>query len=189
MADNEEKVQEEASTTEEQEAPKKGKLGGLPLKIIAIALLSSISLVGGLVAAVGIGGVGDILTGSAEETLHKEEAKEEHAEEEHPTSYSIMNMEEFIVNITGRTLQGRVTTRFMKVKLSIVYDEEHGKKIKDRKLFIRDSFQDYMRQLSEKDLEGSYGLLSLKSELLKRAKAIAGTKGPQEILIGDLVIQ
>jgi flagellar protein FliL len=186
MADNEDQVQEQTSTEEEQDEPKKGKLGGLPLKIIAIVLLGSISLAGGLVAAVGLGGVGDLLSGSAEESIHKEEPKEE---EEHAASYGIMNLEEFIVNITGRTLKGRVTSRFMKVKLSIVYDEAHGKKLKDRKLFVRDTFQDYMRQLDEKDLEGSYGLLSLKSELLKRAKAIAGTKGPQEILIGDLVIQ
>lgn len=187
MADNEEKVQDEASTDKERDAPNKGKLGGLPFKIIAIVLIGSISLAGGLVAAVGLGGAGDILSGTAEESIHEQELEEE--EEEHVASYGIMNLDEFIVNITGRTLRGRVTSRFMKVKLSIVYDEAHGKELNDRKPFVRDTFQDYMRQLDEKDLEGSYGLLSLKSELLKRAKAIAGTKGAQEILIGDLIIQ
>jgi flagellar FliL protein len=61
--------------------------------------------------------------------------------------------------------------------------------VEERKEFVRDAFQDYLRQLSERDVQGSAGLAILKAELLRRARSIAGTDAPQEILISDLIIQ
>lgn len=54
---------------------------------------------------------------------------------------------------------------------------------------MRDSFQEYLRQLNESDLQGSIGLVRLKAELLRRARVIAESEAPQQFLIADLIIQ
>ena len=54
---------------------------------------------------------------------------------------------------------------------------------------MRDTFQDYLRQLTESDLEGSAGLASMKAELLRRARVVTGSEAPREILVADMIIQ
>jgi len=54
---------------------------------------------------------------------------------------------------------------------------------------MRDSFQDYLRQMTERDLQGTIGLVTLKAELLRRARAITESEAPREILISDLIVQ
>ena len=106
------------------------------------------------------------------------------------SSIKVMELDEMIVNITGTTTSGRKTSRFLKVKVSLVFasSEDEGK-ITSRKAFIRDSFQDYLRQLDEKELIGTLGFTNLKVELLKRAKAIINSDEITDILISDLVVQ
>ena len=89
------------------------------------------------------------------------------------------------------TITGRQTTRFLKLNLALAYDNRvsGAENIESRKLFLRDSFQEYLRQLNENDLQGSIGLVRLKSELLRRARAISDSAAPQEFLIADLIVQ
>jgi flagellar FliL protein len=98
---------------------------------------------------------------------------------------------EIIVNITATTATGRQTTRFLKMNLALVYDgmAEGSENVEARKLYLRDSFQDYLRQLGERDVQGSYGIAMLKTELLRRARAISASEAPQDILISDLIVQ
>ncbi|NDV50799.1 flagellar basal body-associated protein FliL [Salipiger sp. PrR003] len=168
------------------------------VKIVALLLIGSFSLAGGLFLSVGKDGVMSALSGSSEEEQTEHAATDEHrADESHEAAgegqkYSYLNFDEMIVNITGYTAAGRKTSRFMKIKFTMVY-EDHGAEaaaeLESRKLYMRDAFQDYLRQLDERDLQGSFGLVRLRSELLKRAKAVAGNDAPHEILIGDLIIQ
>lgn len=174
---------EEAS--EGTEAPKKGM--SFLIKVMLVLLLASISLVGGLVATAGLDGVKNLIAGSSEKSA--DEVHHDAEPEEAKPSYGIMNLDEMIVNIVGVTATGRTTTRFLKIKVSIVYDEALGEPLLSRGLFLRDAFQDYLRQVNERDLAGSIGLATLKSELLKRAKSIAGNQAPESVLIGDLIIQ
>jgi flagellar protein FliL len=174
------------SEGEGSDAPAKKGMSGI-IKIVLIVLLASISLLGGLVGTMGFGGVKNLIAGSAEEVTASEDDKAE-PEEVEPV-YGILNLEEMIVNITGYTATGRTTSRFLKLKVSIVYDETMGETLVARKLFLRDAFQDYLRQLTERDLAGSIGLATLKAELLKRAKSIAGNEAPKSVLVGDLIIQ
>ena len=99
--------------------------------------------------------------------------------------------QEIIVNITSTTATGRQTTRFLKLNLALAYDNTlpGAPRIEERKLFMRDSIQDYLRQLNESDLQGSIGLVRLKAELLRRARAISDSEAPQEFLIADLIVQ
>ncbi|OWU78141.1 flagellar basal body-associated protein FliL [Phaeobacter sp. 22II1-1F12B] len=98
---------------------------------------------------------------------------------------------EIIVNINATTATGRTTSRFMKLNIAMVYDPKiaGSERVEQRRLFLRDSFQDYLRQLNERDLRGSIGLITIKQELLHRARTITESDSPQEMLVSDLIVQ
>ncbi|WP_437434642.1 flagellar basal body-associated FliL family protein [Sulfitobacter geojensis] len=77
------------------------------------------------------------------------------------------------------------------INLVIAYrpDAEAGALMEERQPFIRDLFNSYLRGLSEADLRGMGGIMYVKAELLKRARAAVGNDLPQEILIKDLIVQ
>lgn len=54
---------------------------------------------------------------------------------------------------------------------------------------LRDSFIEYLSQVTEADIAGTTGLYQLRSELLRRAQAVAGGPKPKAILIQDYIIQ
>lgn len=192
-----ENSEQEAGEGQEQDGPKPRTVLGIPLRFAVVALIVPLFLIIGVTASLGISGVKNFISGPEKEAaLVEQEPEHEEGDGDHGDSqvedeptYSILDFEEMILNVTGITASGRSTTRFMKVKLSLVYDGEQAPDIASRRPFMRDSFGDYMRQLTERDLEGTMGQISLKTELLKRAKAIVGNNAPKEILISDLVIQ
>ena len=102
-----------------------------------------------------------------------------------------MPFEEIIVNITATTASGRQTSRFLKLDLALIYDASQpgAERLEERRIYLRDSFQDYLRTLDERDLRGSLGLADLKSELLRRARAVAGADIAHEILVSDMIVQ
>lgn len=103
----------------------------------------------------------------------------------------MLAFDDILTNINGFDVQGKPTRAFVKLSLVLVYSPEPGAKelIEERRLFIRDLFNGYLRGLTEADTRGTVGLLNVKSELLKRARAAVGNDLPQEILISDLIVQ
>jgi flagellar FliL protein len=162
------------------------------IKILLVIFLSLASISGGLVTSMGLGGVGDLFFGQQDSKNQKETKNKgvDTSYKEQSKDLNILNMNEMIVNIKGQTLSGRTTSRFLKIQVSIVYEKsDEFDKITKRKPFLRDSFQDYLRQIDEKELIGTAGLVKLKSELLKRAQLISDNLPVKEVLISDLVIQ
>ena len=98
---------------------------------------------------------------------------------------------DFLTNIQGFDVNGVPTKAFLKLNLVMVYRTDAGASalVREREPFIRDLFNSYLRGLSESDVRGMAGVLLVKSELLKRARAAVGSDLPQEILINDLIIQ
>jgi len=190
-------------TSQDAETPKKKTL----LRIFALLLLCVVALAGGFVASVGPQGAME-LVGLADDPEDEAAASGEDAVEDHaagdghgaapatpaglPGEHIVVTpFQEIVVNITATTATGRQTTRFLKLNLALAYDNRvsGAENIESRKLFLRDSFQEYLRQLNENDLQGSIGLVRLKSELLRRARAISDSDAPQEFLIADLIVQ
>jgi flagellar FliL protein len=170
------------------------------LIILGLTVLSIVELVGGLVAALGLSGAKAILSGAPEESALSAQAPvaqaagaEDGTTPPPPPGADLVMLpfEEMIVNITATAESGRQTSRFLKVDLSLVYDRTQDAEglVAQRHVFMRDAFQDYLRQLADRDLEGTHGMVTLKGELLRRARAIAGSDAPHEILITGLVIQ
>jgi hypothetical protein len=103
----------------------------------------------------------------------------------------ILEFGEIVTNINGFDAKGRPTQAFLKLNLVLVYRPEPGaaKLMRTRQPFMRDLFTGYARSLTETDVRGMAGILNVKAELLKRARAAAGSDLPQEILISDLIVQ
>lgn len=118
-------------------------------------------------------------------------AEDSHAVAESDRKLSVSPFKEIIVNINATTATGRSTSRFMKMNIALVYDSHlpGAERIEERRLFLRDSFQDYLRQLNERDLRGSIGLMTIKQDLLHRARTITDSDAPREMLVSDLIVQ
>ncbi len=169
-------------------APAGGLLARRKLVIVLAAGLSVLGLGGGLTAAVGFGGVLRMIGldhAAAPETPGSPGKAVSDAGE------AMLEFDEMIVNITGTSTSGEKVGRYMKIKFSMVYGKtpETEKLMTEKKPFLRDALQDYLRQLTEEELRGSIGMITLKQEMLKRARAVTGSDAPQEFLIGDLIIQ
>lgn len=186
-----------------------GGLGSRLIRWVGVAVLCLAALLAGIAAALGPERAMALLTGTPPATAEPDAAPAP----EHDTAAAtdghtgddghgatpagpaekivVTPFKEIIVNISATTATGRETSRFLKLNLALVYDEAlpGAADIEPRKLFLRDSFQEYLRQLNEVDLQGSVGLVNLKSELLRRARAISDSEAPQEILIADLIVQ
>tara|TARA_R110002124_G_scaffold233236_1_gene398440 strand:+ start:7901 stop:8413 length:513 start_codon:yes stop_codon:yes gene_type:complete len=169
---------------------------GKRLKSMAlIAIVGIVALIGGLVAAMGYEDAVALVVGGkepSEQSAVETTAPDDYAA--HPMgaeSVTVTPFREIIVNITATTATGRQTSRFLKLNAALVYDEAKpgASHIEERKPFVRDAFQDYLRQLSERDVQGSASLAILKAELLRRARSVMETDAPQEILISDLIVQ
>ena len=184
----EEQKKKEETAAEEGEKPKSKR------KLI-LAVVALLVLAGG-----GAGAYFFLMGGSPEDTAehhgedHGEDAEKMAAAKEAEKKnemHVVMPFREIIVNITTLTAKGQATTRFLKLNIAIVYDPEvpGAENLGERQIYIRDSYVDYLRQLTEADLRGSAGLAALKAELLHRARLLADTDAPQELLIADLVIQ
>lgn len=186
-----------------------------PLLVVLILAATVGGVVGGLWLTPGgkeflAGLVNDGSAESGEEQLAEEEGheaptlapetEEKHAaapaEDSHDVAesdgkLSVSPFKEIIVNINATTATGRSTSRFMKMNIALVYDSHlpGAERIEERRLFLRDSFQDYLRQLNERDLRGSVGLMTIKQDLLHRARTITDSDAPREMLVSDLIVQ
>lgn len=103
----------------------------------------------------------------------------------------LLDLGDMLTNIQSMTPQGTPGTAFLKINLVVAYrpDLDAGKLMAERQPFIRDLFNSYLRGLSETDVRGMAGIMYIKAELLKRARAAVGNDLPQEILIKDLIVQ
>ena len=103
----------------------------------------------------------------------------------------LLDFGDILTNIHGFDSQGAPTRAFLKVAVVMVYRTDPGAAdlVREREPFMRDLFNGYLRGLNEADVRGMTGVLHVKAELLKRARAAVGNDLPQEILINDLIVQ
>lgn len=119
------------------------------------------------------------------------DAKEEETAEVAPEDEGMLDFDEILTNIVSHNAQGVPSNAFLKLEVVLVYRPDEGAKemMEKRQPFMRDLFNGYARSLTEADVRGMAGILNVKAELLKRARAAAGNDLPQEILISDLIVQ
>jgi len=121
----------------------------------------------------------------------EKDSKAEGEEEVVAVDEGMLEFGEILTNISSVTATGQPRNAFLKINVVLVYRPDDGAKalMESRQPFMRDLFNGYARSLTEADVRGMAGILNVKSELLKRARAAAGNDLPQEILISDLIVQ
>ena len=170
------------------------------VSLVLVTVVGFIALTGGLVAAMGFQDALALVTGNDKGTpievtktdaAPTDDIEVTHASGEGIESIVVTPFKEIIVNIHATTATGRQTTRFLKLNTAMVYDENlpGAAYIEERKVFVRDAFQDYHRQFKEPHVQGSACLTNLKAELLRRARSVSDSEAPREILISDLIVQ
>lgn len=96
------------------------------------------------------------------------------------------DMEEFIVNLNV----GGNTPSFLKMTISLELPSESEIPTIEAKMpRIRDSFQVYLRELRQQDLQGSAGMYRLREELLLRINKIVYPAKVNDILFKEILVQ
>jgi flagellar protein FliL len=100
----------------------------------------------------------------------------------------VMIFDDLIVNLVR--VEGS-SNRYARVRVAVIYDREAlgiGA-LEAKRQGIREGFNDFLSQLTERDLQGTYGLNVLKRELLRRARVLGGGDAVADVLVTDLVFQ
>lgn len=159
--------------------------------IFGVVVVLVLAAGGGLVATIGMPRMLEIIAGDSTQTDPDPEAAQDAEGAPPGADLVVMPFEAIIVNIAAPTASGQPVNRFLKLDLALVYDrvQDADGKVETRHIYIREAFQEYLRQLTERDFVGTLGLVTVKSELLRRARAITGSDAPHEIVVTELVVQ
>lgn len=117
--------------------------------------------------------------------------KDDKAKGTNDAEKGLMEFGDMVTNVDGFDSLGRPIKSFLKVNIVMAYRTDPGASelIEQREPFMRDLFNAYLRGLTAADVQGMAGILYIKAELLKRARAAVGNDLPQEILIKELILQ
>lgn len=172
-----------------EEKPKSKK------KLIIIIVIAVLVLVGGGVGAFLFmkkddGGASEEMSHgegvSDEASAHGDEAGDEESAESGSFRAIYYDMEEFIVNLNV----GSKRASFLKMTISLeLLGEAQIPRIEEKMPRIRDSFQVYMRELRNEDLQGSAGLYRLREELLLRINKVVYPGKVNDILFKEILVQ
>jgi len=162
---------DEADAEASDGADKGAKKGGLPIKLIVMA-------VGGLVV-LGGGGYG------AYAMLKPKPVEKPAAPVVKPPVF--VDLPEVLVNLAN-TNNDR--TQYLKVKVVLeLADQTLIQQIQPVMPRVMDAFQTYLRELRPTDLEGSAGLYRLKEELTRRVNASIAPNRINAVLFKEIVVQ
>lgn len=183
-----------ASAPDEASAKKSRFTGKKRILLVSGAiLLALLGTGGGAVVAIGPSNLLAMVSGPKEPTAEEavaatDEAPPEPEGEGEGGADDVMLLDDMIINLVR--IEGAVN-RYARVRIAVVYDRESlgiGT-LEAKRSHLRDSFNDYLSQMTERDLQGTFGLVSLKEELLRRARVVAGQKAITDVLVTDLVFQ
>ena len=195
----------EAEAAPEGEAGAEGEAGGkkkLPLKLIIIAGVAALVVVGGGVGAmVMLGGKKTEVAANEKGGEHGKKEKKEKKKEgekgkegkagpspisEGPDGVVFYAMPDLVVNI--QAADGRPT--FLKLKLSFeLPDEDTAEAIEPNKPRLNDMFQTFLRELRPEDLSGSQGSYQLRMEVLRRVNLVIAPAKVNAVLVQEMLIQ
>jgi hypothetical protein len=103
----------------------------------------------------------------------------------------VLEFSDIITDIRSYNAQNESVRSFLKLSVILVYLPEPGARelMEERQPFMHDLFTTFARSLTESEIRGAAGLMVIKSELLKRARAATGNNLPQDVLIRDIIVQ
>lgn len=136
-----------------------------------------------------VGGESEGLSGEASDA--EDNGGENGKEEDDAGQEGVLEFADIVTNITAHSVGGAEQQSFLKLSVILVYRPDPGARtlVESRQMFMRDLFTTFVRSLTEQEVRGAAGMMIIKSELLKRARAATGNNIPQDVLIRDIVLQ
>lgn len=133
----------------------------------------------------------EIAQAETEDTGIQVSAAGSDVEEEENENEGFLEFEDIVTNLNIDPSEQGAARSFLKLSVILVYRPDPGARqlMEARQPFMRDLFTTFARSLTEAEIRGAAGLIVIKSELLKRARAATGNNLPQDVLIRDIVIQ
>jgi flagellar FliL protein len=207
MSKKKDKAPEEAKPEGEAGAEGEGGKKKLPLKMIIIAGVAGVVVLGsgGTAAMLLLGKKGgEEAHGEEKAGEHGKDKKKEKKKEEKgghgggdakagpspitegPDGVVFYTMPDLVVNI--QAADGRPT--FLKLKLAFeLPDEETAAAIEPNQPRLADMFQTFLRELRPEDLSGSQGSYQLRMEVLRRVNLVIAPSKVNAVLVQEMLIQ
>jgi flagellar FliL protein len=164
---------------------------GKRLMVIGFAVVLPVAVLGGLAASGGFQSVIKLVTGSSKDEgkkASKDLKLTDAALPYNPDAPTVLlPVGEIIVNMAPAP--GQAKGRFLKIGVGLVIDQTVEEASKQKTPYIKDSFQEFLRQMDDGEVAGTAGLIRLRMELLRRSRAILGDNAVREVLITDLLVQ
>lgn len=165
-------------TSNESGSKKSKKRFGLPL------------LIGAAVLMLGAGGAAQYVTASTGDSATKVVA------EVAPPVRHELEIGRIIVNVRPGSAGSKISHLVIDPVLEYEApategeaDEGAENDIAARKSHFRDAFIDYLANVSEVEVTGSAGMSVVRSELLRRARLVAGNEAPRAVLLQEYILQ
>ncbi|MFV3126407.1 flagellar basal body-associated FliL family protein [Niveispirillum sp. KHB5.9] len=86
-------------------------------------------------------------------------------------------------------LRSTATVKLMKIGVTLRTVPDQRQKLAELEPLLVDEMQQYLRALDENDLEGRLGVETLRAELLRRVRTIAGPVPVDAVLLRTLILQ
>lgn len=130
--------------------------------------------------------IGGSAFGVMQSGLLKKGSKKEVQSEDFEEKIIYFDMDEFLVNLNNPGNQ----VSFLKTTITLELPNQASlREIESKMPRIRDTFQVYLREMRNSDLQGSAGLQRLRSELLMRVNGIMEEGKVNKVLFKEIVVQ
>ncbi|WP_411839734.1 flagellar basal body-associated protein FliL [Paracoccus sp. ME4] len=145
-------------------------------------------LIGTAVVMLGAGGAAQYVTASTGDG-----PVSGHAEAAAPVRHEL-EIGRIIVNVRPGANGSKVSHLVIDPVLEYVTHATDGETVDEsaiasRKSHFRDAFIDYLANVSEVEVTGSAGMSVVRSELLRRARLVAGNDAPSAVLLQEYILQ
>ncbi|HYG86970.1 MAG TPA: flagellar basal body-associated FliL family protein [Azospirillum sp.] len=100
------------------------------------------------------------------------------------TAPAPFELPEVVVN-----LPADVPSRYMKIGITLTVAPQERAEVERMLPYLMNALQDFLRNLSQQDLQGSAGLYRLRSELRRRFNLIIGREAVTDVLLRSLLTQ
>lgn len=143
-------------------------------------------LIGAAVVMLGAGGAAQYVTASTGNSATTADVVE-------PVIRHELEIGRIIVNVrpgaNGSKVSHLVIDPVLEYEAPAAGEGAAGDAISSRKSHFRDAFIDYLANVSEAEVSGSAGMSVVRSELLRRARLVAGNDAPSAVLLQEYILQ
>lgn len=121
---------------------------------------------------------------TAEATCAADEKKVAEPKQRSEEGQEFVKLEEFLI-----TIGSAPATRYLKMQVAIVTDEEAAKKVKEAEPILVDAFINYLRSVEISDFEDPGFYANMRQQLSRRSELVVGAAASDGVLITEFLLR